>query len=549
MDFAIREELMPIVTRWLEANPISAHHLGIHTYDGQLPNFSKEQIQKRILELKSDISFLKNLDCTTKMEQFEKDILQMRLEEELFNLEEHREFEENPMVYVFPLTVIEMSYTARSFDTIENRLKSIIQIERQIPGYLRTAKDNLKESLASAKINMAIQFLKGIMTFLKDTLISFVVQSDDEQLIDEWSKANIRAVEALADFFDALNQIYLPKSHDNFAMGAEKFVKLLSKTEFVSVGLDKLLEVGEKDLEKNFQKMQEIIDRRGMEFFQKVLNNFPAEDQLIPWVLESLDRTRDYLISRGDIVSLPTTEQCTVVPTPQFARGFAFAAMSTPGPFEPKEASEAYYWITPPDTKWTKEKKEEFLKFFSRAFLEMVTIHEVWPGHYLQLLFSVRTQSDLIKMFARSTTMIEGYAHYAEEMIYESGYEPFDRDELHIGQLLGALIRNCRYVAAIRMHAKGMTIEEAKQLFMEKAFMPEVSAQIEAARGTVNPMYLNYTLGKLLIKKLRQDYKEEKGDQFSLKEFHDRLLSYGSPPIVALRKLMLDSPGTDDDLL
>ncbi len=548
MDFSIRKDLHGVVQRWLSANPSTAHSLGIHEYDGFLPDYSKERIEKRVEELKNDIEYVSRLPFKNKFEEFELELVRMRLEEELFYLTEHREFEENPLIYIFPLTMIETSYVARSFDTVENRIRSIISMEKQIPRYLMTAKENLKQSLPSAKLNMAMQFLKGVMTFLKDNLISFIVQADDEDLIQEWSEANIRAVGALSEFFDSLAKDYLPKSHDDFAMGAEKFSKLLSKTESINLDLDYLLKVGEEDLESNYYEMKKILDERGADYIHAVQNDHPSEEDLIPTVLKSLDRTRDFLIKK-DIVTLPTTQQCNVVPTPKFARGFAFAAMSTPGPFEKDEASEAYYWVTPPDPAWPEEKRKDFLRFFSHAFLEMVTIHEVWPGHYLQLLYNRSAESDLIKMFARSVTMIEGYAHYTEEMVYEEGYDPFDRTKLHVGQLLGALIRNCRYVAAIKMHTKGMTVQEAKQLFMEKAFMTEPAAMVEASRGTVNPMYLNYTLGKLLIKKLRRDYEQEKGGEFNLKTFHDSLLSYGSPPISLLRKMMLQNPGSEQDLL
>lgn len=548
MDFSIREDLEGVVRRWLEANPTTAHSLGIHEYDGRLPDYSQMRIQARIKELKEDISFLNGLPAKNQFEEYELELVRLRLEEELFYLSEHKEYEENPVIYIFPLTLIETSYVARGFDTLESRIRSIISIEREIPSFLKNAKKNLKDSLPSAKVNMAMQFLKGVITFLKDNLISFIVQTDDESLIEEWSIVNIDAVGALSEFFDALAKEYLPHSHDDFAMGSEKFSKLLAKTEFIDLDLDYLLKVGEEDLEKNYSEMMKIIDAKGREYIDQVQNDHPDEANLIPTVIASLERTRDFLLE-ADIVTLPTTKQCEVVPTPEFARGFAFAAMSTPGPFEPEEVSEAYYWVTPPDPAWPEKKKKEFLKFFSHAFLEMVTIHEVWPGHYLQLLYNRQAKSDLIKMFARSITMIEGYAHYTEEMVYEQGYEPFDRTKLRVGQLLGALIRNCRYVAAIRMHAKGMTVDEAKDLFMNKAFMTEPAATVEASRGTINPMYLNYTLGKLLIKKLRTDYEKEKGELFNLKEFHDKLLNYGSPPITLLRKIMLENPGDEEDLL
>jgi hypothetical protein len=262
----------------------------------------------------------------------------------------------------------------------------------------------------------------------------------------------------------------------------------------------------------------------------------------------SLDRIRQFIIS-SEIVGLPSEEHCKVIPTPKFARGFGFAAMNSPGPFEVKGADQSYYWVTPPEATWSSERTIQFMGFMNRSFLEIVTIHEAYPGHFVQLLYIKKSKSEISKLLARNITMIEGWAHYCEEMLLDAGYEPFDQVRLRAGQLIGALVRNVRYIVAISMHCRGMTTEEAKQLFMEKAFLPEPIAEIEANRGTIDPMYMNYTLGKLMILKLREDYNNELGDKYSDREFHDTLLSYGSPPIIALRKLMLSNPGNMSDIL
>ncbi len=539
----MEEGIQDIVDRWLEANPMAAHGLGIHRFDGRLQDYSPDVIRSRLADIEIDIGTISSYKSEDRFEQFEYDLVRYALLTEKFRLEEERSYKDNPVTYVFPLAIIETSYAARSFDTVNNRIMSIISIEQSIPDFLQTALLNLDKSLSRVKITMALQFLKGILTYLQDRLISFIVQTDDEGLIDQWSEANVDACDAISNFMQKLESEYLPRSHMNFQLGEEKFLKMLNMTENVELDVDTLLKIGEEDLENNYRRMLDLLERRGQDFLQKVKEDHPAPEELVEYAKKGLDRTRDWLV-KADIVDLPTTEQCKVVDTPEFARSFGFAAMNTPGPFEKPEASEAYYWITPPDTKWAKERREQFMQFFSHGFLEMVTIHEVWPGHYLQLLYNKTSKSEISKIFARSITMIEGWAHYCEEMIYDSGYEPFDRDVLLAGQLMGALIRNCRYIAAIKMHCRDMTIDEAKKLFMEKAFMNEDTASIEANRGTINPMYLNYSLGKFLIKKLRDDYHREKGEKFSQKEFHNLMLSYGSPPVVALRNLVLENPDT-----
>lgn len=531
----------PILTRWKQSHPYEMHTFGVHEYDGQLPDFSTAFLQHRATEIRQDLQMLSTLATKDKFQKFEVSILKLKLEEELFEIEERKEYQTNPVVYIFPLTIIELSYTARKFGTLDSRIKHIISIEQAIPKYLEIAYENLDQSLAQAKIAMSMQFLRGIINFFKDNLIGYILKSDDESLIDAWSEANIAVVAALQKFYDNLEHKYLPQAHTDFRLGEEKFLSLLQKTEGISLSVDQLLHIGEEDLARNLTALQEITKRRGQAFLDGVKNDYPAPSELVQEATATLNRTMEFL-KTADIVSLPTEKQCKVIPTPEFARSFAFAALNPPGPFE--ENSDAYYWVTIPDATWSEERQQKFMQFFSRAFLEIVTIHEVWPGHYLQLLYVQQSKSEITKLLARSITMIEGWAHYCEEMIYEQGYKPFDRDKLRLGQLFGALTRNIRYLVAINMHCRNMNVDEAQQMFMERALLTEDTARMEAFRGTIDPMYLNYALGKYLIKKLLQDVKAERGDAFSLKAFHDELLSYGSPPITALRSIMLQHDST-----
>lgn len=542
-----------IINRWKAFHPVECHGLGIHDYDGKVPDMSLEAIGKRIAEIKEDLSSLRTMDePTEKLARYEYNLLISTLEIELYELDEQKDYLDSPIPYVFswynPLSIIESSYTMRSFDSIDNRVKAITELENNIPAYVEQAMQNLEgKSIARPKLNSSIDFLNGYISYYNDELISFVTKANDGSLLEDWSQANERTVTALTKLRDFL-QKSLETAHDNFALGEDAFLAMLTKTEGLDPSFmttDLLLEVGEKDLENNLRMLQEIADRKTQgevhKLLEQVENDYPAPEELLEYTAITLDRTRQFVID-NDLVTVPSDEQCQTIYTPKSMRSFAFAAMDTPGPFEVPEASEAYYWVTPPDPSWSAEKTKEFMKLFNKSAFESITIHEAWPGHYLQLLFGNQTESDVAKMFAYSYAMIEGWAHYTEEMIYESGYAPFDRDHLHVGQLLEALIRNVRYVVAIRMHCRGMSIDEATTMFREKAYMSQTNAEIEARRGTIDPMYLNYTLGKLMIKKLKSDYMEEKGDDFDLKTFHDELLSYGSPTISVLRKMMLENP-------
>lgn len=538
--------ISPIIEKWKRANPIKCHYLGIHDYDGIFPEYTESTVSNRISEIIEDLRQLERLSepyKADKFSNFEYYLVKLALETELFELKDREEFKDSPLEFIRPLTLVEGSFTKRSFAPLEDRISLIIKFERKIPDFLVQAKNILKKSLPRAKIFMSLQFLPGIINFFSSDLESFIVQTHDKTKLETWQSVNDNAIVAMKDFSKLLQEEYMPRAHSNFALGEEKFSELLKKTEFVDVSIDRLLEIGEQDLEQNYNRLKEILDERGgQKYLEKIQHDYPAPKELLTMAQQTLDRTRQFVID-SNIVAIPTDEQCKVIETPEYARKFAFAAMNTPGPFEVPEASEAYYYITPPDPSWDEDQTQKFMTFFNKPFLEMVTVHEAWPGHYLQLLYNKASKSDISKLFARSITMIEGWAHYCEEMVLEQGYEPFDKTNLEIGQLFGALVRNCRYIAAIKMHCKNMSIDEAKKLFKEKGFMTERNAEVEARRGTINPMYLNYTLGKLLLKKLRDDYIKQLGDNFSLRDFHDKLLSYGSPPIIALREILLEDPG------
>ncbi|MHA2104951.1 MAG: DUF885 domain-containing protein [Candidatus Hodarchaeales archaeon] len=519
---ALLDDINEIIERWKYANPGSCHNLGIHEYDGEIRIPEDLWIEKRVNEIIDDLNLIKSLQSNYVdkiFEKFELRLVQLTLERELFELRDRKEFKENPLAFIGPLTVTEGSFTKRSFASIEDRIDLIIKYENNFPDLLSSATTILDESLPRIKIMLSLDFLKGIVNFYKNDLSEFINKSSRSEIIDQWREVNSNAIEAMEKFSEKLQKEYLPKAHDNFALGEEKYLELLQKQEAFETDLETLLKVGEEDLERNYQAMKSLLDKQGTDFLDKVMSDGPDLDKIFDYATSTLDRARQFVIDSG-IASVPTDEQCKVIPTPEYIRAFAFAAMNTPGPFEVPEASEAYYYVTPPDENWPEPVKENFMKFFNKSFFESVTIHEAWPGHYLQLLFNKQSKSTISKFFARSTSMIEGWAHYAEEMVQENKYAELtklDPLKLKVGQLLGALMRNCRFVASVKMHCYGMKIDEAKKLFQEKGFMPERNAEIEARRGTIDPMYLNYTLGKLLIKKLREDYKKEKGSEYSLR--------------------------------
>ena len=242
-----------------------------------------------------------------------------------------------------------------------------------------------------------------------------------------------------------------------------------------------------------------------------------------------------------DLITIPSEDRCQVVETPAYMR-YAFAAMDSAGALETR-ATESFYYVTPVEPDWTAQQQEEWLSNFNYDTLRMVSVHEVYPGHFVHFLHNRYGRSlPLVNRVATSYAFTEGWAHYTEQMMVESEYGA-GQHALHLTQLLEALVRNCRFLCSIWMHTQGMSVDDATRFFMDKAYMGELPARREAMRGTFDPGYLSYTLGKLMILKLREDFQREQGSAFTLKGFHDRLLSYGAPPVSLLRQVMLREPG------
>ncbi|MHA2504464.1 MAG: DUF885 domain-containing protein, partial [Candidatus Kariarchaeaceae archaeon] len=515
-------DLTGIIDRWLAANPLSAHWSGLHQYDGRLASHSDDLLNARATEIKQDLQILEKMgQPSDRMLQFEYYLTVSALQTELYLIETVAEHKLSPLPFIEQLDIVESSYAVRSFDTVSNRLRSIISILEWVPQVIdelgtHLMIDGQPLALARPKVDMSIKMLSGFISYYRDQLIEFATQSDDEDLIEEWSHANTVAVETMEALLTQLKDEFMPVAHDDFRLGSDKFLQLLRSTEGVDLNIDDLLAAGEAELKRNYDSITAIaaeLDYDSVNAMIEVMDrDYPAPEDLFTYVEESLERSKQFVLDTG-VLTIPEEhldKQCAVVPYPESQRAFAFAAMNLPGPFEVKEAAEAYYYVNPADPSWDADKIHQHMTLFSRGGTESITVHEAWPGHYLQLLYSYTTESRIAKLLANSYALVEGWGLYAEEMIYEAGYDPLqeggNRPRYRVGQLREALLRDVRYIVAIRMHCSDMTIEEAVTMFMEKSFLSEANAIIEANRGTVDPLYLNYTLGKLMIKKLRDDY-------------------------------------------
>jgi len=313
----------------------------------------------------------------------------------------------------------------------------------------------------------------------------------------------------------------------------------------VDIPLDRLLEIGNQDLRRNqaeFKRIAAEIDgkRPAAEILKDLEKDHPPAGKLLQTFRDVLDGLRQFVESRK-IITIPSAAPATVQETPPFLRALTTASMDTPGPFE-MVAKEAFFNVTLPEKKWPKQEVEEYLAGFNRGTVISTAVHEVYPGHYTQFLW-IRNAPGKVRKLIGCGSNAEGWAHYSEQMMLDEGYGNGDR-KLRLGQLQDALLRNARFIAGIQMHTGKMTMEEAIEFFVKEGYQVRPVAEKEAKRGTSDPTYLVYTLGKLQILKLREDYKKLKGAQFSLQEFHDSFMRQGYPPIRIVRRTLLgdDSP-------
>jgi uncharacterized protein (DUF885 family) len=547
---AVAEEY---VKTYLAAHPLQGTALGFHEYDGKISDYSRLALDAELSRLRRFDDRLAKFDPAklSQRQSIDLRILQAAVKRELFEMQDMSVFERNPMIYARAGDV--NVYIKRNFAPLEDRVRSLIAIESQIPNILIAARTNLDEKLPRPFVELAIQIARGSADFLKKDLIAAVSGLKEEQLRVAFQAANRRAANALGDYAAWLEREKLPKATLDFALGEEKFARFLAQTELVDLPPQKILEIGMTQLkaeQEAFAEAAKKIDanKPAIEVFKQIQSEHPASDKLIPDIAKDLDNLRKYIVSHK-LVGIPSEIRAKVKETPQYLRATSFASMDTPGPFE-KRATEAYYYVTPTEEDWSAQEKEEWLTAFNHYTSDVVSMHEVYPGHYVQFLHLNASPASKVEKIFGSYAFIEGWAHYCEKMMIEEGFggtsnsSPSAEDvtraaKYRMAQADEALLRLCRLCVAIKVHTQNMSIDEATKFFQDNCYYEQKPARQEAMRATFDPGYLNYTLGKLQILKLRDDYKAQQGDEFSLQKFHNELLSHGMPPIRLLREIML----------
>ncbi len=543
------------IAGYLAWRPQTGTTLGLHQYDGKVSDFSQPSLDAELTRLKTFDQRLKEVTISRLSSPafYDYRILRSAIQRERFSFEEARVYSQNPMVYSGIMDV--NIYIKRNFAPLEARVRSLIAILQQAPRIMTAARANLADSLPRPQIETAIDEAEGAADFLGKDLVAALKDLTDPQLLAEFKVANQRAINEMRGFAAYLKEQKLPKANDRYALGRENYRKLLQCGEMVTLSPEKVLEVGLGELQRLqelFARTAKLIDpaQKPVEVFQAIQRDHPTEQSLIPDTRNDLEMLRQFVIDHR-LISLPSRVRACVTETPQYLRATSFASMDTPGPFETK-ATEAYYYVTPPETGWPPQQKEEWLTAFNYYTTDIVTMHEAYPGHYVQFLCLNASPATRLEKVFTSYAFSEGWAHYTEQMMVDEGFgasaasapnsalrAPRSALKYRLAQTDEALLRACRLCVSIKMHCQGMTVDEAVIFFQENCYYQEKAARQEALRGAYDPEYLYYTLGKLQILKLRADYQKQEGARFSLQKFHDELLRHGAPPIRLLREVML----------
>lgn len=540
---------------YLKRNPRTATSLGLHEYDGKVHDVSRKGIDEETAFIKSMQTRLAAIDikALSPAAAYDYRIMETALQYERFSLEELQSWRTNPMTYAGMMDI--NIYIKRDFAPLEERIKSIIAILNTAPMVFANARANLDDSLAKPYIETAVLVATGSAAFLAKDLLVALKGVKNDSLMKAFKAANDKAIQEIRSFSDYLKKEKLPKAHNRYAIGKAKYQQMLA-TEMITMTPEEILALGLKMLKREqeiFAETAKKIDasKKPIEVYKTLQQEHPTAANLIPDTRKNLEAIREFVV-RKNIITVPSEVRVKVEETPEYDRATSFASMDTPGAFETK-ATEAYYYVTPADAKKSKKEQDEWLTAFNYYTTDVVSIHEAYPGHYVQFLrLNASPASRLAKVFG-SYAFIEGWAHYTEQMLLDEGFAA-DKDSVtaakyRLAQSDEALLRLCRLCVSIKTHCEGMTLDDATKFFEENCYYEGEPARQEAVRGTFDPGYLYYTLGKLQLLKLRDDYKQQEGANYSLQKFHDEITNRGMPPVPLLRESMLKDKSAAKQIL
>jgi uncharacterized protein (DUF885 family) len=536
------------IQSYFNAQPAFAAQSGRHEFDGQLPDLSAHGIKREIARLHDERDQISAVDPKTlePRERFDREYLLAVIDKDLFWTEKTKFPFSNPSWYIDKLDPD--MYLNRNYAPLDVRMKAYIKYARAIPKVATDIKANLQSPLPRTYVELGIAQFGGLAEHYSKNVAPIFASVSDADLQKQLSDANTNAAQAMNDLKQYLTD-ERKKANDNFALGADLYAQMVAQTERVDLPIDQIEAAGRADLDRNTAALKAECDTYAPKgTLQQCIAKMSADKPKsgpVEAARTQLGMLKDFIV-KNNIVSIPSNDEVLVADAPPYNRSNA-AFIQVPGPYDHGVAS--VFNIAPPDPKWSKAEQAAYVP--SQATLLFTSVHEVWPGHFLQFLHSNANPSKLEGLWV-GYAFAEGWAHYCEEMMIEEGLAKGD-PEKHIGQITDALLRDARLLSSIGLHTHGMTVAQSEKMFREQAYQDPGNARQQAARGTYDPGYLNYTLGKLMIRKLRTDWIAKHGGQGAAApaadaspqwhDFHDQFLSYGGPPIPLLRKEMLGEEG------
>lgn len=524
-----------------EVFPSNASLDGVHLHDDLLEDLSRPALDGHLRALAGFSRRLHQIDAAllSPTDRVDHKILAADVESRMFDLEQLRSWDRSPKPYAEIIGTSLATQALFSYAPEPERARRVVSKLRQVPRVVQAARDNVKET-PGIFLKVGLETWRGTLKFIESDLPRAFSTLDDLHILGDLADTSTEAATAIKGYVEYLETDLAPRAKASFRLGRENFERKLKLEEGISLSPDKLLAIAERELHEVQDEFRSLAGKLGkgdpIEAWRAAKEEHPPAGDLIKVAQAQVKELEEFL-QRQSIVSMPEGEPVVVAPSPDFYR-WAFASMWTPGPFEAKP-SRAYYYLTDVDRSWTPERQKEHMRDFNLPTLWNISIHEVYPGHFLHYQHLRRVESKVRKsIFFAPGSFVEGWAHYCEHMMMEAGFRKGDTT-LKLGQLAEALVRLVRFIVGIRLHCEDMSVEQGVRLFKEDAYLEEGTARREAERGTFDPTYLVYSAGKLMMLKLRQDYKDRQSGKFSLKGFHDAVLAQGSAPFWAQRELLL----------
>lgn len=512
-----------VLDGWLVAEPSLGRELGLHEYDGKLGDYTAAGIAQRIghLEAWRRELDLVDKDSLTPDEALDRGILLGQVELALFRLVDVAEWRVRPQFYEELFSVD--SYTVRNYAPLGERAKRLVAHLEAALVQAPNIEKNLVSPMSRPVVETAVKIYAGYAEYLRGDVKTTFAKAGDAETQARFAKASEELAKVADELAKRLKEIEVPKGDGSHVLGTVRFKKLLQAQEGLAIDLGELKRQGEENLALNRAAYVDV--KRKAKFTRGQAKTLLADATAL------MDAARKF-VALNRIASIPEGATVLVKESPPYQRWNA-AFLDPPGPFE--EAKNAFYYITMPDPSWPKKEQDGYV--MSRGTLLSTTIHEVYPGHFLQEECARRAPTRAQKMFG-SYSFVEGWAHYGEQMMIEEGFGK-EAPENRLGQLSDALLRNCRYVVSIGIHTEGMSLDAAERRFMDDCFQNKATAREQAVRATFDPGYFAYTLGKLQFLALRDEAKRRLGKRFDLRRFHDAVLSHGAPPVALLRERVL----------